>query len=212
MKVIAGERGAAVVIALLLTVLLALLGAGLLTLTDTETLIAASYRHAQEASYGAEAALERAVSDLAALPDWTPVIAAPPANLQSSFDDGLASVRVPEGRIVSLSALTADRQRDSDRIAGPLVYRADAPQWRLFAHAPIHDLLAAPASSPPLYLVVWVADDGEDGDGDPSRDTNWSVVVRAEAFGTGGARRSVEALVTRSGNGVLTLAGWRRGG
>jgi hypothetical protein len=205
------ERGAAVVIALLLTVLLALLGAGLLTLTDTETLIAASYRHSQEASYGAEAALERALSDLAAMPDWTLVLAAPPANLMSSFDDGLASVRMPDGRVVSLAALTADRQRESDRDSGPVVYRADAPQWRLFAHAPIQDLLSPPSTAPPLYLIAWVADDGEDGDGDPGRDANGRVVVRAEAYGSGGARRAVEASVLRSGNGVLKLAGWRRG-
>ena len=198
------------VLALLIALLLSVLGAGLLTLTSTETMIAASYRHAQEASYAAEAALERAFADLAAIIDWSIVVAPPPANVVSSLNDGATSVRLPEGRVVSLAALSADRQRESDDSAGPAMYRADNPQWRLFAHAPIQDLLSSPATAPPLYLVVWVADDGNDGDGDPGRDANGRVMVHAEAFGAGGARRAVEAVIARSGNGVLRVLGWQR--
>jgi len=202
------ERGAAVVIALVITMLLAVLGAGLLTLTSTETMIAASYRHAQEASYGAEAALERAMTDLATIVDWSVVVATP--NVMSALNDGASSVRVPDGRVVSLASLSAERQRESDDSAGPAVYRADNPQWRLFAHAPIQDLLSSPATAPPLYLLVWVADDGRDGDGDPARDSNGRVIVHAEALGSGAARRGVEAVVARSGNGVLRVLEWRR--
>lgn len=202
------ERGAAVVIALVITMLLAVLGAGMLTLTTTETMIAASYRHAQEASYGAEAALERAMTDLATIADWNVVVATP--NVMSSLNDGARSVRLPDGLVVSVAALSADRQRESDDISGPAMYRADNPQWRLFAHAPIEDLLSSPATAPPLYLLVWVADDGSDGDGDPTRDSNGRVIVHAEARGAGGARRGVEAVITRSGNGVLRVLGWQR--
>lgn len=204
---VVNERGAAVVIALVITMLLAVLGAGMLTLTTTETMIAASYRHAQEASYGAEAALERAMTDLATLADWSVAVATP--NVMSSLNDGASSVRLPDGLIVSLAALSADRQRESDS-SGPAMYRADNPQWRLFAHAPIEDLLSSPATAPPLYLLVWVADDGNDGDGDPTRDLNGRVIVHAEALGSGGARRGVEAVITRSGNGVLRVLGWQR--
>ncbi len=196
------------VLALVITMLLAVLGAGMLTLTSTETMIAASYRHAQEASYGAEAALERAMSDLAAIADWTVVIATP--NVMSSLNDAASSVRLPDGRTVSLAVLSAERQRESDDSAGPAMYRADNPQWRLFAHAPVETLLPPPATAPPLYLLVWVADDGSDGDGDPARDSNGRVIVHAEALGSGGARRGVEAAVARSGNGVLRVLGWRR--
>jgi len=204
------ERGAAVVIALLLTILLALLGAGLLTLANTESLIAASYRQGQEAAYGAEAALERALADLANVADWNAVLVAPPANLMSTFDDGVASVRLPDGSMVSLGTLTAQRQRESDDLAGPAVYRADSPRWRLFAHAPIQDLVPAPAAGVALYLIVWVADDGADGDGDPERDTNGRVHVHAEALGGSGARRAVEAAIERSANGVIRMINWRR--
>ena len=204
------ECGAAVVIALLLTIVLALLGAGLLTLANTESLIAASYRHGQEAAYGAEAALERALADLSLMADWSGVLAAPPANLMSTFDDGLSGVRLPDGKVVSLGALTAERQRDSDAVAGPAVYQADSPRWRLFAHAPIQDLDPAPASGTPLYLIVWVGDDGADGDGDPAVDANGRIQVHAEAFGAAGARRAAAALIERSENGVIRMISWRR--
>jgi hypothetical protein len=204
------ERGAAVVIALLLTILLALLGAGLLTLANTESLIAASYRHGQEAAYGAEAALERALADLSVMADWNGVLAAPPANLMSTFDDGRVSVRLPDGRVVSLGTLTAERQRDSDALTGPAVYRADSPRWRLFAHAPMQDLVPAPASGSPLYLIVWVGDDGADGDGDPAVDANGRIQVHAEAIGASGARRAVGALIERSEGGVIRMISWRR--
>jgi len=204
------ERGAAVVIALLLTILLALLGAGLLTLAGTETSIAASYRNGQEASYGAEAALERALTDLGVAADWTTVLAAPPGSVVSTFDDGQASVRLADGRVVSLAALTMERQRESDGEAGPAAYGADSPRWRLFAHASIQDLVPAPASGAPLYLVVWVADDGVDGDGDPWRDANGRIHVHAEAFGSSGARRGVAAVIERTANGVIRRISWHR--
>jgi hypothetical protein len=204
------ERGAAVVIALLLTVIIALLGAGLLTLANTETLIAASYRHGQEASYGAEAALERALTDLGVVADWSTVLAAPPANVVSTFDDGQANVRLPDGQVVSLAALTMGRQRESDELAGPAVYGADSPRWLLFAHAPLRDLVPSPASGTPMYLVVWVADDGGDGDGDPSRDANGRIHVHAEAFGAAGARRGVTAAIGRAAPGVIRRLGWHR--
>ena len=205
---VVNERGAAVVIALVITMLLAVLGAGMLTLTTTETMIAVSYRHAQEASHGAEAALERTMTDLATIADWSLAVATP--NVMSSLNDGASSVRLPDGLVVSLAALSADRQRESDDSSGPAMYRADNPQWRLFAHAPIEDLLSSPATAPPLYLLVWVADDGNDGDGDPARDSNGRVILHAEALGSGGARRGVEAVITRSGNGVLRVLGWQR--
>ena len=197
-------------IALLVTVLLGLLGAGLLTLADTEISIAASYRHGQEASYGAEAALERALADLASAADWSTVLAPPPGNLVSTFDDGQANVRLPDGRVVSLAALTLGRQRESDEAAGPAAFGADSPRWRLFAHAALQDLAPSPASGTPLYLVVWVSDDGADADGDPSRDANGRMLVHAEAFGTAGARRAVAATLERTAAGMVRRLAWHR--
>lgn len=203
------ERGSAVLVALLLSLLVAAIAAALVVVTTTETLIAASYRHAQEASYGAEAAIERALYDLAAIPDWSTVVAPPPANVTSSFDDGEVTPRGPDGRQLNLAQLTADRQRDSDARDSPGVFGGDTPQWRLFAHARLGELSSSPGLDLALYLIVWVADDESDGDGNAAADSNSRILVWAVAFGAGGARRSVEARVARAPSGELRLDGWR---
>lgn len=204
-----GERGAALLIAILIVLLLSAAGVALVALTSTETLIGAGYRQAREAAYGAEAAFERALADLDAIPDWSAVLRAPPGNVLSSLNDGSASPRRPDGRLLDLSALTTARQRQSDARDGPTAFGADAPQWRLFAHAPIQQLAPDLPPLPPLYLMVWVADDGMDGDGDVERDANGRVMVFAQAFGSSGSRRAVEGLIGRRET-VLTVLAWRR--
>jgi hypothetical protein len=203
----AEERGAALVIALLTVLLLSAVAIALVTVTTTETLLGAAHRHAQEAAYGAEAAFERALHDLAAVPDWSVVLAAPPLNVTSTFVDGRSTVVAPDGRSLNLSNLTTERQRQSDaRDAG---FGADSPEWRLYSHAALRELLPPDHITLPLYLVSWVADDGEDGDGDPQSDANNRVLVRAEAFGSGGGRRAIEAAVERSPNGAVRVSVWR---
>jgi hypothetical protein len=202
------ERGAAVVIAVLIAFLLAAIGIALVTLTSTETLIAASFAQSQEASYGAEAGLDRALHDLATIPDWSLVLAPPPGNIASSFIDGTMFPRAPDGRSLNLGRLTANRQRDSDARAGPDVFGANAPSWRLYAHAPLETVLPPPRFSLPVYIIVWVADDGYDGDGDATRDSNQSILIRAEAFGSSGAHRAFEARVVRVAEGAVRLLAW----
>jgi hypothetical protein len=198
-----------VLVALLLSLLVGAIAASLIVITTTETMIAASYRHGQEASYGAEAALERALHDLAMFPDWSQVLAEPPGNATSTFDDGEVAPRAPDGRILDFAGLTASRQRDSDARDGPGAFAGDSPKWRLFAHARTRDLGESLGLDLPLYVVVWVADDESDGDGDATRDSNHRILVWAVAFGTGGARRSVEARVARTEAGELLLEGLR---
>ena len=197
------------VIALLLAALVGAVAAALVALTTTETLISASFRHAQEASYGAEAALERALHDLARMPDWSPALSAPPANLTSSFDDGEVMPRGPDGRTLDLVRLTAERQRDSDARDDPAVFGANTPEWRLFAHAPPRALASAAGLDLPLYLVVWIADDESDGDGNAALDSNGRILIWAVAFGPGGARRALEARIGRSDGGDLRLLACR---
>lgn len=204
-----GERGVAVLIALLLATLIGAIAAGLIALTTTETLIGASFRHGYEAAYGAEAGAERALRDLAAIPDWSNALRAPPGGTTSGFNDGRSLPIGPDGRTLDLVRLTADRQRDSDAHDGPTVFGADSPQWRLFAHAPADALLPAAGFNMPLYLVVWVADDESDADGDPSADSNRCILVWATAFGSAGARRSVEARIAKTDGGDLQVLGWK---
>ena len=202
---LSNDHGIAVVIALLLALLLGAIAAALIALTTTETTISLSFRHAQEASHGAEAALERALHDLAVMGDWSAALAPPPGNLTSTFNDGETVPLTPAGRSLDLARLTAERQADSDARAGPDLFGADSPEWRLFAHAPMQALLPGAGLDLPLYLVVWVADDEWDGDGDPAVDNNGRILIRAHAFGTGGAERSTEARVGRTGGGDLQI-------
>lgn len=203
-----GERGVALLMAILIMLLLSAAGVALVALTSTETLIGASYRHAQEAAYGAEAAFDRALADLDAIPDWSAVLRAPPGNVMSSLNDGATTPRGPDGRILDLAGLTTLRQRQSDDRDGPSAFSLDAPRWRLFAHAPIEQL-SSDALGPPLYLLVWVADDGMDGDGEVERDANGRVMVFAQAMGAAGARRAVEGLIGRR-ESALTVLAWHR--
>jgi hypothetical protein len=199
------ERGAALLVALLIGTLLAGLGAVLITVSNTETLITAGHRYAQETAYAAESAFERALRDLDVVPDWGLVLAPSPANLQATFTDGVPYPRAPDGRALDLNALTLRRQAESDREAGPGIFGADSPQWRLFGHASLASLLPAGMPAQPAYLVVWVADDGLDGDGDSARDANGRLLLFVEAHGTAGTRRAVEAVVGRADGGVVQI-------
>jgi hypothetical protein len=76
-------------------------------------------------------------------------------------------------------------------------------RWRLFEYGsiPSLDLFARPG---PWYLLVWVADDGRETDGNPLVDGAGAdhrgrgiLRVRAEVYGGWGARRAVEAELTR---------------
>lgn len=204
-QIVRDERGAALIVALLIGMLLTGLGAALITVSNTETLITAAHRHLQETSYAADAAFERALRDLDVLPDWNLILAPPPGNLQSTFVDGQTQPSAPDGRVLDVPGLTLQRQADSDRTAGPGVFGADSPRWRLFAKASLASLLPAGMAAPRAYLLVWVADDGPDADGDPSRDANGRVLLFAEAYGAGGARRSVEGAVARPADGVIRV-------
>ena len=125
----------AIIVALMAMLLMSALGAALVLTTSSEALIAANFRHAQEGVYAADAALERAMADLASIPDWQPVL---DGSMRSAFVDGPPSgVRT----LADGSSLDLGRAREDDR-------------WRLFAHGPLstllpaaHDRLRRPTSS-----------------------------------------------------------------
>lgn len=64
------ERGAALVLALVATVLLLTLGGAMVMLTVTETAIAATFRDSIAARYAADGAVEQAIASLGAVADW----------------------------------------------------------------------------------------------------------------------------------------------
>jgi hypothetical protein len=204
------DDGAAVIIALLTTMLLAGIGAMLITIATTETMISGSLRHSEEAAYGAESAFDRALHDLDAIPDWSAVLLPPPANLRSSFVDGQDNPLAPDGRTLNLQQLTTLRQAASLQSSGSAVFGPDAPVWRLFAHANFSTILPTGTVAPNAYLMVWVADDGWDGDGDASADLNSRLLVHAEAFGGHGSQRIVSGVIERNAEGVLQVLTRRR--
>ena len=204
------EDGAALIVALLTTMLLAGVGAMLITIATTETLISGALRHSEEAAYAAESAFDRALHDLDAIPDWSAALLPPPANLKSPVSDGQETALAPDGRRLSLQQLTSGRQAASLQSSGPPVFGPDAPVWRLFAHAQFSSTLPSGTAAPPAYLVVWLADDAWDGDGDANADSNGRLLLYAEAFGVHGAHRIVSGVIERSGDGVLQVLTRRR--
>ncbi len=180
--------------ALMITALLGLLGGALVVLVTTETLISGNHRDAVEALYAADGGIERAIGDLRTLSDWQSVPGAAAGNAAPDFRDGASAPRLADGTILDLRRLTLERQADSN--AG-YPAGADRPIWRLFAHAPIDRLLPSGLIRSPAYVVLWIADDVDDGDGDPLRDSNGALLVRAEAFGLRGVRRRIDATLAR---------------
>jgi len=176
--------------------------------SSTDLVITGNTRASMEAMYAAEAAGQRAIGELATIADWSTVLAAPPGNVTATFDDGETMVRAPDGRSLSVPVLTAARQTASAVTYGP-GFGADSPVWRLFGHADIRALLPPGVTSPPAYVLIHVADDGGDGDGDPERDANGQLIVYAEAYGVSGAHRAVELAVSRVTPGTIRVLSWK---
>jgi hypothetical protein len=202
------QRGAALLLVLGTCALITAIAASLIVAVSTETLITGSGRAAQETIHAADAGLERTIHDLAAIPDWSVVLASPPT-LMASFDDGAAVGKGPDGRSLSMAALGAERQASSNTTSGPAVFGPDSPVWRLFGHAALAAVLPPGLVAQPAYLIIWVADDGLDVDGDPAKDSNGRILVHVESFGVNGARRSIDAAVSRSGLGAVRLLAWK---
>jgi hypothetical protein len=58
------------------------------------------------------------------------------------------------------------------------------------------------------YVAVWAADDEADGDGQPNRDANGAITLRAEAYGVRGAYQVVLATVRQRPHGT-EIVSWR---
>ncbi len=193
------EDGTAIIIALMAMMLLTALGAGVVMVSNTETMIASNYRNSQEALYSADAAAERVVQDLLLVPRWNDILSGAE---HSSFVDGGRDGQksIPGGGKITLcctsASVTGQLQQETNtaNLWGP-----DNPQWRLFAWGPVTEML--PGSNQidsPMYVAEWVADDPAEMDGNPSADTNGVLTLHAEAYGPGGTRKVVEVTVART--------------
>ena len=213
------DQGLALIVVLLSSTLLLALGGGLIMLATTESRIAATFRDGHAVLYASEAAIARALADVAAagglddLLDGTRLstfVDGPPTGVRTfaggTFDLGTATNEERCGAPVctadTMNAVTAERP-----------WGANNPRWQPFAFGGMAALVAG--SPPGLYVVVWVGDDPLETDGDPLRDApdpldpgHEVLLLRAAGYGPHGVRRRVEAAVVRSGREVRVRS-WR---
>ena len=193
-----GERGAALIGAVLLAVALAILAGavGWFALVGSQTTAAA--RDHAEAVAAAEVALEIAAGALAREPDLAAVrlgVAVGPA--------ATASLMTRDGAIdvATLTRRLTERRR---RLSPP----ADVAVWRAYMWGRLGELvptLPSAGARDPL-VVVWVrADDGEAAG--PDR-----LELAVEAVAPSGARAAAVAAIRHGPRGVAVLAVWPEAG
>jgi len=208
------ERGVALVLVLLVISTVSALALSLAILVSTESRVSAAYRDGTQALYGAEAALERVLPDLAAEADLDQPLSGAG---QSSFTDGPPGLRrLPDGTFMDLHALTAMlncgrvvcSETDLVQTTADRPWGANNPRWQLYGYGPL------PGGSP-VYAVVWVADDASETDDDPFADGGGAdnpgrgrLSVTAHGYGPAGTRRVIEASVAIAA-GRLSVLSWR---
>jgi hypothetical protein len=192
------EEGTALIISLMAMMMLTALAAGVVMVSNTETMIASNYRNAQEALYGADAAAERVVQDLLLVPRWNDILG---GGVQSSFVDGARDGQktIPGGPHITLccSTATATGQLQSATDTANM-WGVNNPRWQLFAWGPVTDILPDNEVDSPMYVAVWVADDPSETDGNALADTNGVLTLHAEAYGASGTRKTIEVTVART--------------
>jgi hypothetical protein len=202
----ANERGAALLMALLVTLFLSAIGGALVLLASTETRIAGAEEWRHQARGVAEVLLERVFQDLVLAPDWSAVLG---AGAGATFQDATSPPRAASWDPLDPATLTLNMQRESDDSNR---WGADGPRWRLYAFGPADRLLGPSGQidggrAKSFYVLAWVADDPGEGDGNPAADRNETIQVRADAFGPLRTRVGVRATVRRK-FGSLQLVGW----
>ena len=186
------DRGSALVISLLATVLLTSLGLGLVMLTSTETSIASNYRQGHEALYAADGAVERVIQDVLLVPRWNDIL---DGTVQSAFVDTTLTPTLPLGGSINLTTMTAEMQALSNATSP---WALNNPVWHLFAYGPLSEIGGAAVSKSPMYMAVWVADDPAELDDNPNADSNGVITVLAQAIGPAGAIRTIEATLAKT--------------
>lgn len=199
------DDGAALVMTLVASMLLAAIGLSLLVLTDIEATISANHRDAAEVFYAADGAVDHVIQELALPADWDAVLS---GGVRSLLAGPLVLPAAAGGGAIDAVRLTNDVQRAA---YGAAAWGANTPRWRLFAHGPAGDLTAGVLPAPGrVYVLVWVSDDVGEQDGNVEADSNAVVVVRARAMGVRGSRSDVQAVVARTETaGIVRRVSWR---
>lgn len=207
------ERGVALVIALLCTLLLTALGLALTLTTSTERLISSNYRDGTETMYAADASVERVMQDVLTVPDWNRML---DGTTTSSFVDGPPGVRtLPNGMTFNLVELTntvrcgksSCSQADLELATDDRPWAKNNPQWQLYAYGTATELIPTATTNSPVYVVVWIGDDPSENDNNPLVDGDESgglnpgkgvLSMLAYAYGPTGVRRVIETTIART--------------
>ena len=199
--------------AVMIASLVGALAASLTFVVTIESRVGRHHQSAQSGAYAAAAGIERLIGELRRWPTWQTIPSM--TSTAPSFNDGRTVPTLADGTALDLPRRTSERQAASDAFYPS---GSNRPVWTLYAHASLARITAigVPMSNP--YVVVWIADDPDDLDGDPSRDSNGVILVRAEAFGVRGGWRAIEATlgasIVRDGAGAavasqVTVIAWR---
>jgi hypothetical protein len=216
-----GERGVALIVALMAMLLMMALGTALILTTSTESRITRNFRISSEALYAADAVLERAVDDMLAIENWDMMLS---GAAQSAFIDGPPSgaraladgQRIDVGEIVNLAncrRMAACSNADMDAVTADRPWGSNNPRWQPFAWGYLDDIAATSTVNSPFYVVMMVGDDPSENDGNPLRDGSVPcaqgqasgcnpgsgvLALRAEAFGPFGAHKILEVTISRT--------------
>lgn len=216
------EDGVALVLAVMTLLLMTGLGAALVLTTASETAIAGNFRASTEALYAADGAVERVIGDLRTAPDWNTVLA---GASRSTFVDGAPDGlrELPDGSALDLTRIVtmancnrpeACSDADMDAVRADRPWGPNNPRWQLYAYGRLTEMVPATTINSPFYIMVMVADDPSEDDGNPLLDGSGGtnpgagvLALRAEAFGPRGAHRVIEVTVARPTD--MRLLSWR---
>lgn len=206
-----GQRGLALILALLATAFLSVVGLGLALLVFMDRLAAGNASDSVGLRHAAEAGIELAAHEFARA-DWQAVLQGVE---QATFSDGSPTgVRAIPGagadagavnltaetNLLNCGKTTACTAAQMNANTEDRPWGGNNPRWRLYAYGPFANL-AAIARPVPCYLAVWIADDVAEVDGDPQADGDLEgrgvLRARAVAFGPRGGRQAVEAELAR---------------
>jgi Tfp pilus assembly protein PilX len=208
------EHGIAMIVAMMAMLLMSALGIALVLTTSSETTIASNFSNSSEALYAADAAVERSMEDILTVPDWNKLL---DGSAQSAFVDGPPSgVRtLSDGSTIDLTQainmancqkVTTCSNAEMDASTAERPWATNNPRWKLYSYANLRDLLPSTDTiNSAYYVLVMVADDPSENDGDPTKDgasaTNPGsgvIAMRAEAFGPRGAHKTIELTLART--------------
>lgn len=176
----------ALIAALLLTILLSTAVAGMAIVSAIERRAAAAYALSVELRAACEGALAATVGELVSA-DWNVALAGAGSTLWRDPPPG-----------VDVAALTGEVRASAMMTPG---HGADTPVWQVFAQGVWGSVTGVPGKP---AVLTWVADDWSDQDGDPGRDSNGLLLVRAAAV-SAPARAWAEALCVREAGGTVRV-------